>query len=50
MAIERTFGSLPGAKQAVLWGDPKTFAYGLLRRLPAGAALPSPVKKLLKAL
>lgn len=31
---------LPGARQAVLWGDPKTGAYGLLRRLPAGSALP----------
>ena len=31
---------LPGVKQAVLWGDPKSGAYGLLRRLPAGSALP----------
>jgi quercetin dioxygenase-like cupin family protein len=31
---------LPGARQAVLWGNPAQSAYGLLRRLPAGAALP----------
>jgi len=29
-----------GARQAVVWGDPATGAYGALRRLPAGAALP----------
>jgi quercetin dioxygenase-like cupin family protein len=31
---------LAGVRQAVLWGDPATGAYGLLRRLPAGSALP----------
>jgi quercetin dioxygenase-like cupin family protein len=31
--------AIPGAKIAVLWGDPKTGAYGALKSLPAGTAL-----------
>jgi quercetin dioxygenase-like cupin family protein len=31
--------AIPGAKIAVLWGDPKTGAYGALKTLPAGTTL-----------
>lgn len=30
---------IPGAKMAVLWGDPKTGAYGALKKLPGGKTL-----------
>jgi quercetin dioxygenase-like cupin family protein len=33
--------ALPGARIAVLWGDPKTGAYGSLKSIPAGKVLPS---------
>ncbi len=32
--------AVAGAKTAILWGDPKTGAYGALRRIPAGSGLP----------
>jgi quercetin dioxygenase-like cupin family protein len=31
--------AIPGAKIAVLWGDPKTGAYGAFKTIPDGAAL-----------
>lgn len=31
--------AIKGAKAAVLWGDPKTGAYGSLKSLPGGASL-----------
>ena len=31
--------AIPGAKIAVLWGDPKAGAYGALKTLPAGSTL-----------
>lgn len=31
--------AVPGAKMAVLWGDPKTGGYGAVKKLPAGTAL-----------
>jgi quercetin dioxygenase-like cupin family protein len=33
--------AFPGARIAVLWGDPKTGAYGSLKSLPAGKILPA---------
>lgn len=30
---------VPGAKMAVLWGDPKTGGYGAVKKVPAGAVL-----------
>jgi quercetin dioxygenase-like cupin family protein len=32
--------SIKGARTAVLWGDPKSGAYGALRSLPGGTSLP----------
>lgn len=32
--------TIKGASMAVLWGDPKTGAYGSLKKLSAGASLP----------
>src|SRR5947207_1350341 len=29
----------PGAKMAVLWGDPTKSAYGALKKIPAGTAI-----------
>jgi len=31
--------AVPGARQAVLWGDPKTGGYGMVKKIPAGTAL-----------
>jgi quercetin dioxygenase-like cupin family protein len=31
----------PGAKAAVLWGDPTKGAYGALKQIPAGSTLPA---------
>ena len=31
--------AMPGAKIAVLWGDPKTGPYGALKSIPAGRSL-----------
>jgi len=31
--------AVPGARQAVRWGDPKTGGYGMVKRIPAGTAL-----------
>jgi quercetin dioxygenase-like cupin family protein len=31
--------ALPGAKQTVLWGDPKTGGYGAVKKVPAGTML-----------
>src|SRR5437867_2976296 len=33
-------GAVPGAKQAVLWGDPTKGAYGALKQVPGGTLLP----------
>ena len=32
--------AIPGARSAVLWGDPKTGAFGALRSLTAGTEIP----------